>query len=119
MNDETAHGDAKSPISDTKSTPLIPISAAVPRQSAGTTTSLAIMQIMRLREQPFMLSNVTDAPSTISASGVATAAISETVLSIVSGRLILNATDKSPSAEPIISGFLAMPFKIFSTFIFC
>ena len=33
---------------------------------------------------------------------VATAAISETVLSIVSGRLILNATDKSPSAEPII-----------------
>lgn len=83
MNDETAHGDAKSPISDTKSTPLIPISAAVPRQSAGTTTSLAIMQIMRLREQPFMLSNVTDAPSTISASGVATAAISETVLSIV------------------------------------
>ena len=60
MNDETAHGDAKSPISDTKSTPLIPISAAVPRQSAGTTTSLAIMQIMRLREQPFMLSNVTE-----------------------------------------------------------
>lgn len=58
-----------------------------------------------------MLSNVTDAPSTISASGVATAAISETVLSIVSGRLILNATDKSPSTEPIISGFLAMPLK--------
>ena len=105
MNEETAHGDAKSPISDTKSPPLIPISAAVPRQSAGTTTSLAIMQIMRLRDQPIMLSNVTAAPSTIRASGVATAAISETVLSIVSGRLILNATDKSPSAEPIISGF--------------
>ena len=60
-----------------------------------------------------MLLKVTDAPSIISAIGVAAPAISETTLSIACGSFMLSATAKIPATEPIISGFVAIPFRIF------
>lgn len=114
---DTATGAANISSIVSSSIPLNPSFIEIGINIRGTKISLFNTIITVCFKYSFMWLNENDPPSSISDSGVAIFAMSLIDFSTNVGRVMLRVTNKIPTADAMISGFVIIPFRIFLKFI--